>query len=90
MVAGVSGQESSRLDRAAGGNVSEQVRSPFTDDQVASLNAYQAARVFHPFTCGTDKCRGILRADRDGWHCPNCDYRQGWAWSWMADWSWRH
>jgi hypothetical protein len=69
--------------------VSEQVRSPFTDDQVASLNACQAARVFHPFTCGTDTCRGVLRAARGGWHCPNCDYRQEWALSWMADWSWR-
>ena len=25
----------------------------------------------------------------DGLHCPKCEYRRDWAWSWMADWSWR-
>lgn len=68
----------------------DKVQSPFTSDQVASLNAYQLAGVMHPFTCGT--CSGVrLIAAQDGWHCASdtCDYRQGWAHSFMADWSWR-
>jgi hypothetical protein len=69
--------------------VSEQVLAPFSDDQVASLNGYQAAGTGHPFTCGTDGCRGILRAAPAGWYCPGCNYRQSWAWRWMVDWSWR-
>ena len=77
------------LDEAIEMSVSEHVWAPFTDEQVASLNAYQMGRVGHPFTCGTDNCRGILRATHDGWHCRNCAYRQSWAWSWMTDWSWQ-
>jgi hypothetical protein len=69
--------------------VSEEVSVPFSDDQVASLNAYQAAASGHPFTCGTDGCREVLRAERDGWRCPRCGYWQGWAHAFMADWSWR-
>jgi hypothetical protein len=69
--------------------MTEPIQAPFTDDQVASLNAYQGAGAFHPFTCGTESCRGALLATRDGWRCPRCDYRQPWAWEWMADWSWR-
>jgi hypothetical protein len=66
------------------------VRVPFTNDQVASLNAYQAAGSAHPFTCGTDGCREVLRAERDGWCCPRCGYSQDWAHVFMADWSWHH
>jgi hypothetical protein len=69
--------------------LAEQLRTPFTDAQVASLNAYQEWGTGHPFTWGTDVCRGILRATRDGWGCPICGCRQEWAWSWMADWSWQ-
>jgi hypothetical protein len=69
--------------------VSDHVYAPFTDDQVASLNAYQAGGRGHPYTCGTDSCRGVLIATRDGWHCPGCAYGQSSAWAWMADWSWQ-
>jgi hypothetical protein len=69
--------------------MSDPVHSPFTAEQVASLNAYQAEGVFHPFICGAESCRGILVATEAGWHCPACDYQQLWAWGWMADWSWR-
>lgn len=31
----------------------------------------------------------ILIATEAGLECPSCDYMQGWAWSWMADNSWR-
>lgn len=68
--------------------MSETVSAPFTDDQVASLNVYQADRVAHPFTCGGAECREVLRATPRGWVCPGCDYRQEWAHSFMADWTW--
>jgi hypothetical protein len=64
--------------------------APWTDGQVANLNRYQRAGVFHPFTCGRrDEHRddpGVLVAGRDGWTCPadDCDYRQAWALPFMA------
>jgi hypothetical protein len=64
--------------------------APWTDEQVANLNRYQRAGVFHPFTCGRrDEHRddpGVLVAERDGWHCPaaGCTYRQTWAHPFMA------
>jgi hypothetical protein len=67
----------------------EKVVVPFTDDQIESLNAFQAFGTFHPFTCGESQCREILRATAGGWHCPKCTYRQNWAHSFMANWSWR-
>jgi hypothetical protein len=70
--------------------------APWTTEQVASLNAYQAAGVFHPFTCGISACRAEdhlkrqpLIAFTDGWHCLRCEYTQDWAHVWMADGSWR-
>ena len=67
------------------------LRAPFSEDQVASLIAYQAAFKRDPwFLCLVKGCRrGALKVDRDGLHCPQCHDRRGWAWSWMADWSWR-
>ncbi|HEY6018491.1 MAG TPA: hypothetical protein VIY48_00890 [Candidatus Paceibacterota bacterium] len=66
------------------------VWAPFTEDQVASINAYQASNVGHPFTCGSNrhKEQALLIAQVNGWYCPLCDYGQSWAWNWMADWSW--
>jgi hypothetical protein len=64
--------------------------APWSDDQVASLNAFQAAGVLHPFTCGGERCRAVLMAEADGWHCPaGCGYKQTWAHPFMADWSWK-
>jgi hypothetical protein len=66
------------------------VAAPWTDEQVANLNRYQRAGVFHPFTCGRrDEHRdnpGVLVAETDGWHCPaaGCTYRQEWAHPFMA------
>jgi len=67
------------------------LRVPFTEDQVASLNGYQAAFARDPwFLCLVKGCcRCALHVARDGLHCPKCDYQRDWAWSWMADWSWR-
>jgi len=69
--------------------MSNQIAAPFSDDQVASLNAYQASDSFHPFTCGSLECREVLQADSDGWSCAKCSYRQDWAHEFMADWSWK-
>jgi hypothetical protein len=73
-------------------------RAPFSADQVASLNGYQASGVFHEFTCGNDSCPALdfdikmtLEARTDGWHCQasGCGYAQDWAHAFMADGSWR-
>lgn len=75
------------------------IEAPWTDDQVSVLNQFQSGRLFHPFTCGGDRTDaahrayqaehggdfGQLVADKDGWHCPVCDYRQNWAHGFMAD-----
>lgn len=77
--------------------MSEQVVAPWSRNQVASLNAYQAMGRMHPFTCarrGNGAHRhlwgdvGTLIADSDGWLCLDCDYIQDWAHAFMADWSW--
>lgn len=71
------------------------VEAPWTPGQVESLNAFQAAGAFHPFTCGNDACpaadgqRGVLAAREYGWACLGCDYTQYWAHAWMTDWSWQ-
>lgn len=64
--------------------------SIFTEDQVESLNAYQACGQWHPFTCG-NHCGATLIATTDGWICPTegCGYTQDWAHSFMADGSWK-
>lgn len=65
------------------------IRAPFTDEQVASLNAYQKSGVFHDFTCGDEHAgERSLIATREGWICPTCEYTQVWAWLWMADCTW--
>lgn len=73
------------------------VQAPFTAEQVESLNAYQDSGAFHPFTCNGGQQRVFdhvhehavaLVAQEDAWHCPECEYTQDWAWSWMADGSW--
>lgn len=75
------------------------VEAPFARDQAASLNAYQFSGAFHPFTCPREHCwpgesprlHVLLVALEEGWRCAGegCDYTQGWAHAWMADWRWR-
>ena len=67
----------------------------FTPEEVESLNAYQQARMYHPFTCGGDRTddkhldgEGLLVATEEGWVCSYCEYRQDWAHGFMKDGSW--
>ena len=72
--------------------MSGKVYAPFTAEQLASLNGYQASGVFHEFTCGNDDCpadHAVLVAAEEGWHCPSCSYTQDWAHEAMADGSWK-
>ena len=66
--------------------------SPFTDEEVASMNAYQACGHGHPFTGkrGPMGEETILRATPDGWvEVEGGPIVQRWAHVWMTDWSWR-
>jgi hypothetical protein len=72
------------------------LHAPWTEDQVRSLNAYQACLCWHPFTCGQREADGtphVLEATTEGWYCPKCKannkcYVQNWCHDFMADWSW--
>ena len=72
-------------DHCGGCNLTE---APWTDDEVASLNAYQACDHVHPFTADDGD---VLVATRDGWIHPVFDDEvcQRWAHKFMADWSWK-
>lgn len=63
----------------------EQVKAPWSTEQVANLNEFQSLALMHPFTCG--QCRADLRATEDGWVCDHCGggVVQDWAWDHMAD-----
>lgn len=74
--------------------MSDQVIAPFTPDQVNSLNEYQKSGAFHPFTGRNDLLpeskNDILIAEEDGWHSlHDPEFTQNWAYTWMADWSWK-
>ena len=67
-----------------------QTSAPWNDNQVASLNAYQAAGYVHPFTHGDGEQQVDLIATRDGWVAKEGGpVVQTWAHEFMADWSWR-
>ena len=68
------------------------IEAPFTEKQVLALNHYQEHTLFHPFTCGGEKCErserddsGVLIANLDSWICPCGSYTQNWAHSFMAE-----
>lgn len=64
------------------------VYAPFTDAQVEQLNRFQHSERTPEFTCGRrdehPQNEGVLVATNAGWHCPACDYTQGWAYGFMA------
>jgi hypothetical protein len=65
------------------------VVAPWTDDQVASLNAYQNAGYVHPFTWGEGEEKVDLIATPSGWIAKkDGPVIQDWAHDFMLDWSW--
>lgn len=71
------------------------ITTPWTDEQVAALNAFQVRAPFHPFTCGYRDDHyvaneGILVATTIGWECPYpaCEYTQEWADEFMTNPHW--
>jgi hypothetical protein len=66
--------------------------APWTSEQVESLNGYQNAGVYHPFTgeVGPDGERSVLIATERGWvETADGPIVQTWAHAFMADGSWR-
>lgn len=61
------------------------IKSPWTPEQVAALQAYQDAGYMHPFTCPTENHSSIgnLVPTARGWVCQFCDYTQDWAHDFM-------
>jgi hypothetical protein len=64
-------------------------RAPWTDEEVAALERWQSGP-FHPFTCPNRReghrvttDLGVLVPTGQGWTCPDCDYTQDWAHSFM-------
>jgi hypothetical protein len=57
--------------------------TPWTQEEVDKLNAYQKSNLFHPYTCpvnhkGGEESRTLV-ATTKGWRCPTCKYTQMWA-----------
>jgi len=68
--------------------MSEQLKAPWTPDDVRALFDSQTEGVFHPYTCpnrGDGNHRhvgrdlGMLIPTIKGWVCLFCDYTQDWA-----------
>ena|ERR1700733_12098939 len=67
--------------------IANKMHSPWTPDQVASLNDYQASNVYLPLVCQKEH---ELIARLDGLHCPECTgFFLQWAYPWMLDGSWK-
>lgn len=69
-----------------------QIRAPFTDDQVASINAYQRSDTPRPYSCRArpGPRHGLLIATADRFGCPDCDYTRQGCYVWLGDWAWRN
>jgi hypothetical protein len=64
-------------------------RAPWTEDEVASLNAYQASGRWHPFTSPSGDGSSLI-ATPAGWvDKEGGPVVQDWAHMWMADWGWK-
>ena len=56
-------------------------RIPWSPAQVRRLQERQCDPRYHPYTCPMESHSGtVLRPTRTGWVCPECSYRQDWAW----------
>lgn len=62
----------------------EKIYPPWNTKQVRNLNRHQDAGECHPFTCGETHEPTNLLATSEGWLCPACGARQGWAWAFMG------
>lgn len=73
-----------------------EIKKPFTEEQVEKLTQFQNSGKFHPFTCDrqADECEvnikprdyskdGVLIATENGWVCPCGKYKQDWCYSFM-------
>ncbi len=66
------------------------IRAPWTEDQVNSLNGYQACGFHHPFTFGDEPNKVDLIATTDGWVAiEGGSVVQDWAHSFMLNWEWK-
>lgn len=68
--------------------MSDRIEAPWTDEQIAALEAWQRSPYVHPYTCAHRDGHphepeygdhGVLRPTVDGWVCLHCDYTQNWA-----------
>lgn len=78
----------SRYDRMEGISmeIGPRVEAPWSQDQVNSLNEYQDAGCFHPFTHESKN----LIATTDGWVVAIGEpVIQTWAHQFMTDWAWK-
>lgn len=73
--------------RPARSNTMEHLEAPWTEQQVAALNAFQRSGRGLVFTCDQHPMKQTLIAELDGWHCPDesCGHHETWAYPWMAD-----
>ena len=55
------------------------MKAPFTDEQVARIQEWQADKYVHPLTCGNENCCMTLDVTKDGLVCPLCGYTQDWV-----------
>jgi hypothetical protein len=73
-----------------------EIKAPFTKEQVEKLNDYQINGNFHPFTCCSPKeikeCQrasgeneGLLMATEEGWVCPCGKDKQDWVYEFMIE-----
>jgi hypothetical protein len=70
--------------------VTDKILAPWSAEQVAALNRFQADGGMHPFTCGNEHpahLSPVLWATTAGWRCNiiGCNYEQDWAHAFMAD-----
>lgn len=66
------------------------VHSPWTPEEVTSLNGYQTEGYGHPFTTDYDGASVSLIATPMGWVAKEGGpVLQTWAWRWMSDDAWK-
>jgi hypothetical protein len=68
----------------------ERIISPWSDDQVESIKAYQEqVPTGVKYVCERKSNHRALIPTELYLECPNCDYRTYWAYSIALDWTWK-